>query len=81
MPGGVLKPVGRSIYNVVDLRKAYLIAEVVTARKYLFNQKSSGIGCDQVASLTPHRASDLSDTSVPLARQEAHSGDAAPHQG
>lgn len=65
--GGVLNSVGRSSYSVVDPREAYLTLEVTVARKYLLDGKGSCSECDQVASLTPHRASDLSDTSVPLA--------------
>ena len=68
----MLDEVGRHFYSVVDLREVYLTLEVTVARKYLLDEKGSCNGCDQVASLTPHRASDLSDTSVPL----AFSGDA-----
>ena len=66
---GAKAPVVRSFYSVVDLGKAYSSVGVVIVRKYLVNEKGSCNGCDQAASLTPHRASDLSDTSVPLARQ------------
>ncbi len=38
MPAGVLKPVDRSFYSVLDLGKAYLIAEVMLARKFLLNE-------------------------------------------
>ena len=89
--GGAKAPVGRSFYCVVDLGKAYSIVGVTIVRQYLVNEKGSCNGCDQTASPTPHRASDLSDTSVPLARQEdapswaltrccrSYPGDAAPH--
>ena len=56
----------------MDVGEAYLSVEVRIARKYLLDERGSCNGYDQVASLTPHRAPDLSDTSVPL----AFSGDA-----
>ena len=65
--GGVLSAGGRSFYSGVDLREAYMALEVTIASKYLLDEKGSCNGSDQVASLTPHRAADLSDTSVPLA--------------
>ena len=64
--GGVLTAVGRDFFGVVDLGEAYLVLEVTIVRKYLLNEKGSCNGSDQVASLTPHRASDLCDTSVSL---------------
>ena len=38
MPAGVRKPVNRSFYNVMNIGKAYLIVEVIIARKYLLNE-------------------------------------------
>ena len=38
MPAGVLKPIEKSFYNVVNMGKAYLIVEVMIARKYLLNE-------------------------------------------
>ena len=70
--GGVLNAVCRNFYHVVDLGEAYLSVEVTIARTFLLGEQGSCNGCDQVASLTPHRAPDLSNTSVPL----AFSGDA-----
>ena len=65
--GGVLNAGGRSFYSVVDLKVANMALEMMIASKYLLDEMGSCNGSDQVASLTPHRASDLSDTSVPLA--------------
>lgn len=70
--GGVLNAVCSNFYCVVDVGEACLSVEVMIASKYLLDEQGSCNGCDQVASPTPHRAPDLSDTSVPL----AFSGDA-----
>ncbi len=58
----------QKVLQCCGLEKAYPVVGVMIARKYLLNGKGSYNGCDQVVSLTPHRASDLSDTSVLLAR-------------
>ena len=33
MPGGMLKPAGRTFYSAVDFGKAYLIAEVIIGKE------------------------------------------------